>query len=119
MAIVLGGLTLTRVRSLRIVKAVTYPRHAVVGKSTGTLDPDNYVRDPDVFELVADVNNADRQTLQNTYLNTLRALQDSVDTDRLNETVHVESVECEYVTGHDFDSEFNWRCSIALVISNA
>jgi len=115
--LVLGALTLNRVREFRVLKEARFPRHKIVGKSTGTLDADAFDRIPDTYELVCEVNDTDRKTLQDTYLNTTRDLSDS--DSGLSEVVHVEKTECEYLVGHSYDSDFCWRCTVNLVISNS
>lgn len=121
MTLVLGDLTLIKVRSFRIVKSMTYPRHGVVNKSTGTIDTDVWSVDPDKFEIDVEVNEADRQTLQDTYWGTLRNLADAVS--GFSEDVHVEKVDCEYIIGRDYNntspSPECWRCALSLVLSNS
>lgn len=121
MTLVLGALSLTKVKSLRIIKEVRYPRHNIVGKSTGTIDDVAYVVKPDIFELICDVTDADRVTLHDSYMNTMKSLTDTAGS--LEETVHVEKVDCKWIIGRDYSnsgpSPECWRCTVSLVLSNA
>jgi len=119
MTLVLGALSLTKVRTFRTIKSVKYPRMPVIGKSTGTIDPVNYVRDSDEYEIVAELTNSNKNTLMG-YLQSIRTL---TDTDAgLSENVHVERVECDFIIGRDYTSTRTpecWLCTIGLVLSNS
>jgi len=93
------------------ITEIRIPRHRVVAKSTGTVDAETYVKEPDLYVVVTEVNNADRQTLESK-IGRQQVFGD--ENGQFSRVVRVEKVESEYLIGRDFNVP-NWRCEVTLV----
>lgn len=117
MTLVLGSVQLPRTESFRVVRVTSTPRRKILGASSGKIDESGTTHEPASYRLVALVNNSDCATIEG-YCGSYVTLSDAARS--FSKNVKVERVDCEALAGHDFStSEYCWRVSVEMVLSNS
>jgi hypothetical protein len=112
MTLILGTVTLNRVKEFTITDEAKFPRGKILGADTNSIKTDVYDKPPHSVELTCVVSNADRLTLEG-YKGQTKTLADSAI--GFSESLIVEEVVADAVMAVEATVDYCWNVSIYLV----